>query len=855
MAKIFRSVSSAASLVAWSLAAHSADAPMQPVDLSIDEPAMYKALIQFSQQTGLRLIFEEPKGVDDLRAPQLSGAYTPQAALEKLLQDSGLTYEFIAPQAIAVRAKSVRMDQARPVARLRLTQLSQTAPSSPPAVVREQAQAEQGRTLEEIIVTAEKREESIQDLPIAISAFSEEVLTSRGIDGMEDLQRLAPSLQVQPGNGGTMATVFIRGIGKFESGVSVDSGIAIAQDGMVYSSPFLANLDFFDVERVEVLRGPQGTISGRNAAGGAINVHAKRPTENFEGGLKTTIGNYSRLATEGYLSGPIIEDRLLARLAVRSDRADGWATNTFLAQDLGAKDKINARASLLANVSNTFQAHLIVEGLRDRSNFVVVDDGRIRANVPSLSEYYGLTGFDRDSRTVQHDIRTDIAAEKYQTTLKLAWDITPAAKLTAVTGYVNLNFDNLAEQDGTVAKTVSSGPPDDSAIFWDVRQVSQEITLTADLSDRVDVIAGGLYLRTLNHQKGIFGLPLIGVPPGSLNSESEQELASWAGYTQWRYRLTDAIRLTAGVRYTQDSKDAGSRNINFGAAPVVENTADSWNAWTPRLALEYMLDEDATVYASASRGFRSGGFDGFGTVSNRFGPEFVWNYEAGLKVDWLDKQLRTALTAFHMDYTDKQTTVTGTDATVPFRTTINADAASINGVELELDALITERLRITAGGTWLDAQYGALFSNDALYPELGVPGPRAVNVRDLSGHRLAHSPQWQLNISGEYRRPLATSWSGGTLQGVLRASYAWQDKIYFDFFNRETIAQGAYGLISLLAGIETSDGKWRFSAYASNLADQYYRASESEGSLAPVRYSSVQPGAPRMYGVSVAYGF
>jgi iron complex outermembrane receptor protein len=225
---------------------------------------------------------------------------------------------------------------------------------------------EGARVLEEIIVTAEKRAESTQDIPIAISAFSGDDIVEAGVTGIEDLKLLSPNLQF--GKGPIDNFVSIRGIGAELINVTAEAGISIGQDGVPFYSQTMFDAEFLDVERVEVLRGPQGTIAGRNATGGTINIYSRRPTEESEAQIKAAIGNYSRTELEGIVSGPIVDDVILGRLAVRSEQADGWVTNDYTGEDFNDADYIKVRASALAHLTEGLEAHLILEHSDDESS-------------------------------------------------------------------------------------------------------------------------------------------------------------------------------------------------------------------------------------------------------------------------------------------------------------------------------------------------------------------------------------------------------------------------------------------------------------------------------------------------------
>lgn len=826
--------------------------------LNIRAQPLGDALNEFARQTGLQVVlFTEVS--EGITTRHLEGAFTPRTALELLLRDTGLELEYINERTIAVRsAQSDGPTQSSKSSAPRKTSLSGSVVlAQAPAWGREEAPPSRGAdsgspTLEEIIVTAEKRALRIQDLPIAVSAYSGETLSGKGIDNVSLLQQIAPSLQVQS-TLNSYANVTIRGIGSHIQNIQAEPSVSISQDGVTYSDLELANLDFFDVERVEVLRGPQGTLGGRNATAGAINIHSKRPTSELEGGFKATLGNYHRMALKGHLSGPIAGERLLGRFAVRSDRDDGWLEVVNQGTRLGNRDKVQARASFLARLADQVDAHLILEVVRDKSRTPLVDAGRVRPDQPSPVEVFGVPAFDWGRRTIALDAPQAGKAnlERNQGVLKLSWELAPSTTLSATTAYVDQYLRSSHDLDGSAIGGFTYDPLE--PLIFDIQQFSQEINLLADLSERLDVIVGAQYLQTSGMQQTTFGLPELGVPFDAIHNVGKRELESLAAYTQWRYRLSDGVRLTAGSRYTHDSKDAHADRYAFGSLSGSRTDRGSWSAWTPRVAIELVPNDELTVYASVSRGFKSGGLAMFVDPPNPFKPEVVWNYETGVKSSSLDGRLRTAVTGFYMDYTDLQQVLSGVDPDFPQRSRIlNAESATLYGVEVELEALLTARLRLNLTGTWIDATYGELSSHDPIFPELGAPVVAGgLNVRDANGNRVMLSPQWQFNVSGEYRAPLL----GTALQAVTQLSYTWQDQVFHDIFNNDLIAQDAFGIVNLSAALETDDGKWQLALHANNLTDEFDRANLLYLNL-PTGHTLVSnPGRPRSYGASLAYRF
>ncbi len=821
------SLSCTVSLVAMSVFAASATASAEDTkslleaqrNFSLVEQPLNQALANFSVQTNL-LIVAPSNLVNGISAPAVSGTMSPSEALEKLLKGTGLGFSRGENGQVHIQQSYNMSAQS--------TQVGGDASTE---------KEEVSFILEEIIVTAEKRAESLQDIPIAISAYSSETIETRNIWGIADLKQLSPSLQY--GRGDNNPYVSIRGIGAELPNLGAESGVAIAQDGVVFSTRFMFDASFMDVERVEVLRGPQGTISGRNATGGAINIHSKKPTDDFEGRVKFTLGSYNRFATESYVSGPIIEDKLLARIAMRTDQADGWLRNVFLGQDQNTINEVQIRASLLARPSENLEAYLILESAMDRGiKAAAVDGGRLRADTQSIPELFDVPGGDFKNLEFYADTPTssDNYKKRQQAILKLTWDMGPSSTLVSTTGYVDLSASIAGDYDGT-SIPVSEIP----VVPIDAWQFSQELTYTTDLTDKLDLILGGLYYRSYAAMPLTIGLPQIGLPVGTLQLDPEQNLTSYAAYTQLRYQLTDTVRLSLGTRYTIDDKDYYEEKTIFGGVSEVEGK-DSWRGFTPRFSVNYEPNDDVSLYASVAKGFKSGGFNTYAGALDQFEPETVWNYEVGAKTSWFDRRVKANVTAFYMDYTNLQQNLFLTLAEGGTQV-FNAGSATIKGLEIETEALVTEQFLLTASATWLDAKYQELTTNDNLFPELGE--------RDLSGNRLTRTPKFQFNVAGDYTVPVSDS-----LQVVLHVDYAWQGHIFFTFFNHDLVSQDAYGLLNLSASLETVDGTWELMAFARNLTDERYFTSKltSVGS-GPVPWASASLGDPRMYGLSLAYRF
>ncbi|WP_161965826.1 TonB-dependent receptor [Steroidobacter cummioxidans] len=693
--------------------------------------------------------------------------------------------------------------------------------------------------IEDIVVTAERRSEGLQNVPIAITAISGDTLQEAGVSSVGELVQLAPSLQF----GERFGNVFIavRGIGQAGQDIGSQSGVTVSQDGVPLLNHFMMDGTFLDVSQVAVLRGPQGTFEGRNATGGAINVYSNQPTSDFDGAIAVTAGEYDRLGVRGFFSGPLVSDRLMARVAFQKEEADGWLRNDYLGIDKNDTDLTQVRASLLGKVTDDFTVRAIFEATRDRGDaaFATVL-GRARPDRPTAVEALGLPQNDLEGRVVYMN-RTDQRDTKNQKSILIAnWDVSPSVALTSTSGYIRHELVMTdTDNDGTTGDF-----SDFPYIAIRVNQFTQDLTATADLSSTTDLIVGAFYMQGESSQ------PLIlSVPPSLIAGfvyHPVEKLDSYAVYAQLRHQLTDSLRVTVGGRYTIDEKDF-EMDAQVIGANVVRTADDSWGAFTPRFVIDYVPNDNTLLYVSASRGFKSGGFNTFGDVSqpvNLFNPEFVWNYEAGLKAAFFDRALRMGVTGFYSDYTNLQQTLfrINPQTNVRYPRVENAASAGITGVELDVEAIPFRGLRLKASATWLDAQFGRFSSIDPIYPERGE--------QDLTGNRLPQAPTWQFGVSGQYSLPISS-----TLEVTARADYKWQNEIYFDLFNNPLNTQDSYGLLNASLAIGTQDQRWSLTAFIRNAFDERYvsQSVTSASDTVPARVG--QLGAPSQYGVTLSHRF
>jgi iron complex outermembrane recepter protein len=664
-------------------------------------------------------------------------------------------------------------------------------------------------------------------------------LRAAGVERVGDLVQLSPSLQF----GQRFGNVFIavRGIGQAGQDIGSQSGVTVSQDGVPLLNHYMMDGTFLDVSRVEVLRGPQGTFEGRNATGGAINIFSNEPTESPEAAVDVTSGNYDFAGIRGYLSGPLASDRLMGRIAFQRSESDGWMRNEFLDIRKNDTDLTQVRGTLLGNISESFTLRALFESTRDRGNpaFLTLL-GRARPDRPTVVEALQLPQNDLDDLVVymNHTDQRDINSEK--SILSAIWDVSANVTLTSTTGYINHNLVlEDTDNDGT-----SADFSDFPFIAIRVDQITQDLMATADLNSRTDLVVGAFYMNGESRQ------PLVlSVPPtliGAFNYKPVEYLDSYALYGQLRYQMTDSMRLTLGARHTVDEKDF-EMNASIIGTNVVRKADDTWSAFTPRVVVDYVPNDNMLLYLSASRGFKSGGFNTFGDVSqpvNVFDPEFVWNYEAGMKAAFLDQSLRMGVTGFYSDYTNLQQTLfrINPQTGVRYPRIENAASASISGVELDVEAAPYRGLKLRASATWLDAAFGHFSSIDPIYPERGE--------QDLTGNRLPQAPEWQYSVSGQYTFPISNGF-----EMVARADYKWQDDIYFDLFNNSLNTQDDYGLLNASVSIVTMDRSWALTAFTRNAFDERYVSQSLTAASDTVPSRVGQLGSPREYGLTLSYRF
>lgn len=689
-----------------------------------------------------------------------------------------------------------------------------------------------GSWLEEIIVTAQRVRENVQQTPLAITAVSGGALEAQNVQSIKDISRTAPNIQFGGGYGGT--ALFIRGVGQQQAGLLSDPGAAIYVDGVYHPRVTGDSTNFSDVERLEVLRGPQGTLFGKNAIGGALSIISFAPDNDLAGGLSTRIGSRDRFDLGAWVNIPLVDDKAAMRLSFDRSKQDGYMTNVLTGKKLSDTNYYTARGSLLVQPTETLNVTLRADYTNQR------DNGRGYKPLIAPNPAFLTSGkYDSAGDGPSYNHATDFGLSG-----TVEWDMGPGT-LKLIPAYRRWTQKFADDSDGAADPTSQqhvSSDAEDSFYSQEVQYVGKT------LDDRLQFAVGAFYMRDHSREGVsprivISALPGAPPPPGPggagpivffLDNNTNLVTNSYAVFGQATYSLTDKLHLTAGVRYSKDKKDVTYTQFDetVGATTINVNRKSDYSAVTPKFTIDYQFTPLVMVYATASRGFKAGGFNG--QVSSpdgftAFQPEYLWNYEAGIKSEWFDRKLRVNIDAYRMNYTNIQIAFLQADGA---NTIANAGQARFNGLEAEVTALITPALMVS----------GSLGINDFKYTKLD---PQISNL--ASSSLLPDSPKTTASASVNYT--VHEFDNGNKIE--IRADYSWRSKIYFDAVNTEIGSQKPYGLLSARGSFTWTDDRYSLFVYGNNLTNKYYHTL----GLSNFGLTYIRPGPPREVGLGLTARF
>ena len=728
--------------------------------------------------------------------------------------------------------------------------------------------------IEEVVVTSQKRAEavSIQDLPIAVTAVNEALIARTFAVDISDVGRLAPGAMLAPSSTfASFPNFFIRGIGISGSTRSLDPAVGIFIDGMYLGFPVGTVVDVFDRESIEVLRGPQGTIFGRNVTGGAVNIRTRRPEGEFGVRAELVAGNFNRLDASLSLEGPLLQDKLAGKIAVMSRNRDGYwedrnggTINTAInpagmpASPTGTKpdvDMLIVRPMLRYTPTESVDFTLIGEYVKDDSgtansrNIVNTVVGRrpqtIHGYTPPSDPYeinHNLIGYN------DLDVKSLVG--------ELNWDLGHGV-VTSVSGWRDLEYKSSTDFDGTPFTIFHF--PDNSET---ADQKSQELRYASKFSDRWEFVAGAFWFDQSyfvgERRQIITGTNLVNqglLDRAQIAAVDHDNLSFFA---EANVKLGESWQVTVGGRHSKEEKTArfaalGTCALNFSTCTNVLSRNNSWSDFTPKIAVNYNFNDDTMAYVSRTEGFRSGTFDARANTVDSFlnsspRPETVEAYELGFKTTLNDGRLRVNAAVYQSDYVDIQRLALedvplSVDPTGRLQRLINAASATIRGVELEVSAILAQGFKVDASLGYVDAGYDDFTGFDAD----GVPGYNPVtDPAAARTKKFERVPEMTYNVAASYDRPLA---GGGELG--FRVSYNWVDEYFNDALNSRIIRQPSYGLVDASVSWENAKRNWVVSLFGRNLADEEYFDFALDNALTTQTWG----GAPRTFGVRVTYRY
>ncbi len=721
-----------------------------------------------------------------------------------------------------------------------------------------EAEPDEG-AIEDIIVTAQRRATSLQDTPIAISAFNGDMLEERGIDDLSNLQAYVPNLNIGQEQDGFK--ISLRGIGLQGTSTISDSGVAFYIDNFYIGRPAGGSAIFYDIDRIEVLRGPQGTLYGRNATGGVINVIAEEPQDYFEAQAGVSFGSRDLFEARTMINMPLGED-VAARLSAVYSSEDGYVENINRPGDddnpFGSDGDLTIRGQLAFGDADRTQLLLYgtysdLQGSGVAMHFL---ERNIGGPPPTQALLATIPADIDDELTVNNDAESFNLTETWMGFARLSHDF----------GGVDFVLQaGLLDQTANVQQDFDGSPVNISIFNKDQYSDAEtvEFRFTSDYDSPLQWIVGGYYFseetfaRRRVRLRGLTGMGQINLPDFLLHESGVS--TTMAAYGNATYSLTDNFRFSAGVRYTEDERSGVKVTLSNFGQPLPPNVPNGlfpgeaeFDQVTWRTGVEWDVSDDVLFYATVSTGYKAGGFN---ITSNGapYDPETVTAYEFGIKSDLFDRRARINLDAFYYAYEDMQLTTLATINNAPGQFTTNAAQSTIWGFELESQWLITENLTFSASYAYINATFDEYYNTDPRDPSpvFNPSDPGGLGRTDLSGNTIPYVAENTINLGLDYDMSLG-AW--GDLNAAL--SFTWRDDLYLREYNHPTIDRvPAFTRTDITLGYDVADSDLRITGYITNLEDEVqknnvYVSPGFIGASATTSYTR-----PRTIGVRFDYEF
>lgn len=702
-----------------------------------------------------------------------------------------------------------------------------------PPAGRAQESVSEGDKLAEIVVTAQKREQKLQDVGTSVTAFDANSLQQLGLKDVTSVTGQVPGLQFNQ-YGATVTIYNLRGVSQNDFSDHQEAPVAVyADDAYIASTGALAG-SLFDMQRVEVLRGPQGTLFGRNATGGLIQYISNQPTDMLDGYLDVSGGNFNHIDTEGALGGPLT-DTLSVRGAFATDYHEGYITNSLGGRINNQKQyagRVQFRWKPQENTEVRLKLHGVVNDDEVAGNYswaASAPDATGRGVfVPGGADFFGYTNPSNNPFRQAEDRRGIFNRTVFGATAHVIWK-SDAFTVTSVTDYLRAQKRYGEDSD------VSPNPIFNYDVLYHYHQLSQELRLNGAM-EAFRWVAGAYYLH---YDSRDIGTTSIIEPIGLGRADFSLSTSSPSAFAQLEYDLTNQLTLIGGARYTYDDKkfdyhyfcEACAQSLHY-VAPDFPGASRTFNIATGKVELDYKPVQDVLVYTSWNRGAKGGGWSAptSGPVDPAtlpYGLERLTNIELGFKSTFWDGRARLNGSVFHYDYKDYQ----GFFLVVATQVVKNVDA-KVKGGELEFAVVPVHGLNLQLGVSHLES----------IVPR--IPTPAGVDVPA----EMPQAPHWTLNALARYEWPLF----GGVAS--VEGDAKWNSHQYLELINAPVDLQPSYAVINARAGFATGDGRWQVDAFVKNAADKWYRIYNLDlAGFIGVNQGVYAP--PREYGLELRYHF
>jgi iron complex outermembrane receptor protein len=730
------------------------------------------------------------------------------------------------------------------------------------------ASAGDGNALENVTVTARRREENAQDVPIPIAAVTGAALESFGQFRLEELNQRLPSTNVFFQNP-RQTSIAVRGLGNNLANDALESSVGVYLDNVYLGRPGMANLDLIDIEQVALLRGPQGTLFGKNTTAGVLNISTRRPTFEPEAIVESSVGNDSYWQVRGAFSGPLTQT-FAARVSAAKTSRDGYIKAPLLGTELNETQREGVRAQLLWQPSENFDLRLIADYNREDSDCcagVIKDLGPNNgaAYLARIAATGAIYQFDPDYATVYINSYQHMSVDQGGYSAETNWNL-GFGKLTSITAYRYWEFEPFNDADGTSLSAILT-----AAQLVDDEQWSQEIRWASPSGETIEYVAGLYYFYQTqsNLQRTQYGpdagLWLLRPQFNDGYSATEASLHTRSGslFAQATWNVTDQLSFTGGLRGTTEQKNTSVHRLTpTGPNPAIvtllpeyisgdlERTDDNVSAL---VSASYKFTPDVLTYVSVSRGSKSGGINpavpptvagGLPINESLFiEPETATDYELGVKTSFWGNRVQLNSNLYWIDVKDYQAARSAIINGVSTQTLGNIGGVRSRGVEAEISAAPAAGLSIALAASYNDAEY-------VDYKNAPCPAERApATICDLTGEGVHLAPKWIVNPSVSYERPI------GGLTAFTNVNYAWRSEFYGSSDSSQLTWLDAYGVLNARVGVRGAlgtDNEWSVALWANNALDEAYFQSLNRG--ASGEYAGY-PGMARTYGATVRVDF